>query len=1426
MKLNFSSWIILFGMAVGISSCQDDELFHTFADYDSVPMTRNLDGSSSGLMLQDDGYWKATRRVPLVGMGRIVDNLSGALISVGPMGNDAPNLVDTDLTNTFAVSGVIDANVATNQIVSIRDLNHVYAGGQKAGFVCKNLTNGILELSVLKSFWIDTYLKGKLQDQHVFTNATSVLDLGLGNISGGGENQTFLVEAEFSKPFDEVRIGINGINATIAQGLSIYYAYVGENPMIPAVNNGPDSYFGNNVTSPYEGSYLDISRNKLIDDDLGNGIEISVISALFQPHMSVNFGKDMPAGTEVGFYVTSAKLLELGVGQTILIRTFDENDNEVDKYSYTKVVALGLLGGGKYIYSLTTTKPCRRVRIDFVGLNVKLGVSVVHYAFVREKTVVDPSSYFTIANATVYNPNYRFAEPETGSIKYELISGPNRNTAKIEKEEVGDSFLLTGMNITGNYKVKAIYTDEQGNVYEQTAVITRLKKKQTACDVHLVNTEDFPNRYKAYVPDGFGGIEIGGGSVEESLNNVVDENTNNFLQYTNANLAIASNKALVGVKITDGTVVNSSKKNIRVGFVINKSLDILGLNALQFLRIKLYRNGTEVATGVAKENNGISINIGGVSKEQARLSIDTDSEFDQIELFSTGLLTVQLGEELKIYHAFWETTVDCGDPGEECMQLISNANYGALVTLDTKGLADIGGTTADLGNMVDGDIESYATVVKPVTAGTDTEIKVTFNTIKANQETGFILTGVTGLTNVDLIGIMQIKAYKDGKDITDNTTEGGLLGLKLAGSGQRRYISITPTSDFNELRLIIGKGLGALSNYLINGVYLRPDYDNDGIMDCIRDELSSEIINLYVEPEDICIGNRAAFRVDGGEEGVTYQLKFEDKNNQSKSYQADVTINASGYLDFTDVNFFSNLPVGEYYVSVLQGEYSLNKIGNLTIHPLETTWKGEQGTEWNNWNNWDRGTPWQCTNVILPSSLNTYPELTANPNKAYYCNSIHFEPGAELVGQVHLNYVNAFIDTKLTGGNYQLLSSPLKSMVTGDMFVQEESRRTAWENWRNKVEQDLHINYFTKIIGGNDEEKEDIYKESRVNPIIYQRFFSKTVTNAVLTRTANTDDPAIRQTDWSRSFNAVSTSYEIGQGFAVKIGEKKEALAEFNFHFPKSHETYRYYDISGKPTGKSESIKRTDVGKLMVDNQISMPRNIVLERQNEGTEFLFGNPFMAHINISSFLKVNSKVISSIQIYKDGNYVTISEDGTASQADAPILIRPMEAVFVIAKDKSVGITVTISESMLQQGKQTTRTRRSSPSFPKLYLTACANNHTASCVALQSTSAYDGYQSGEDIPLLIESEVKPEVAVFTMVDDKALSIQRMCSSKRIPIGFFMKNTGYVRLSFQAQGTVWEGWKLVDLHTGRRYSLTESIMLENVATGSKRFYLEKEA
>ena len=302
-------------------------------------------------------------------------------------------------------------------------------------------------------------------------------------------------------------------------------------------------------------------------------------------------------------------------------------------------------------------------------------------------------------------------------------------------------------------------------------------------------------------------------------------------------------------------------------------------------------------------------------------------------------------------------------------------------------------------------------------------------------------------------------------------------------------------------------------------------------------------------------------------------------------------------------------------------------------------------------------------------------------------------------------------------------------------------------------------------------------------------------------------------TDWSRSFNAVETNYEVGQGFALKAGDEPNATP-YHFHFPKSFSTYHYYGINGNSL-KGSSITRTEqIGRLWTAEQIN---GLTLKRETSGTLYLFGNPFMAHINIKKFLQANYSSVSSVKVYKDGQYVDITSSDVADAAQ----IAPMQAVFLTATE-GTRLRVTLSEDMLEQGSSSTKLTREMPD--QMRLTATSNGHSASCTIVSSSSGNDNYNSREDATLLIGSEEGTGVAVYTIADGKALSIQRMKSATRIPVGFYLKQTGNVSLAFDASDDIWNSWRLKDQQTGRSYPLKGKITLDNVSTGSGRFFLEK--
>lgn len=1465
-------------LAGSLTSCQDDEF-----PYPSGPLTANTikatlnSNTSSGLVQNEDGTWTATRRVPLVGAGRVLSRISPDLISVGTWTDDAQKVVNIDLEDGFNVgTGIVDADLLANQIISVYDMGHEYAANQKVGFVINDGGSGVLDLDALQGFWLKTYRDSVEVGHYTFMEASSVADLGIGNVAGGNTKKLTLVEAIATEPFDEICLGHGGIvSAGIAQDLEIYYAYVGENPVIPAVNNCSESpisstYFGDKVGykegvdwSSYAGRP---SLIKLIDDDLGNGIGIETLSSLFQPYMTVDFGHEVPAGSEVGFYITQGALLNLDIAGTNEITTYDAQGNEADNYTLTRIIGLQLLGGGQSYLSIKTTKPCQFIKIQFWGVKVNLGVMSVHYAFVREKTEVDISSYFNLSDATVYNPTYRFplpqGLPEGVTIVYNVKDYPDRLGTKPEIHEIKtdgtykDSYYLSGMNVAGDYIVEASLVQDGKILATCEATITRAVRNQENCTTPLINPKDEEGNiteiYRAYAWDEFHGVDVGGDIQSGDYSDVVDDNTDNYIQATEISVNIATDQQIVGVEKIDKTEpinasINIKGKKIRVGFVINKESDFLQLDVLKFLRIKLYRNNTEVASGVGDDNQGVSLGLiqgGSSTTKKTCLSIETDVDFDQVELYCSGLLGANLGGSIRVFYAYIEDAEDeCANPGEECMQLITNGNYGAVASTSTEGLASVGAGASDMANIVDNSIESAAKFVRTVELGTGSYVHVKFDPIKPNQEVGFILSNITGLANLKLIDVLDIAAYRtvDGTRTEVGSTEGetssgGALSLKVAGKGDYQYVSVTPSGVFDELVLIQGHGVGLLDNCLVHGVYLLPDYDGDGAVDCVDDVATTMIVGLHPEPADICEGESTSIRVNGGVEGAKYLLKFltEDPNqNRNEPLQVNVTLNSLGRLELEKEkeDYIANLPADEYWLSIAnengETEYSGVK---FTVHPNETTWTGAADNQWSNWDNWTRGVPWSCTNVIIPSpsgsptyegTISSYPVISSGDNAQ--CHNIHFEPGAELIGQHYLTLTEdgkAFVDMAIEAGKYQLVSVPLQGMVTGDMFVPGSGNREAWKTWQTSVVTDehnneFHPNYFIPINDGTSAANVGGYPEHRTDPTIYQRFWSSTVSNRSTTRAIydNTEDPVIiHKTDWSRTFNAVATGYGRGQGFVMRVGEEGESLSTpYEFHFPKEYGTYSYFDINGNSTGTTDNVPRTSPGKLML-----WTSTIYLERKDEGNLFLFGNPYMAHINIETFLRENSENIARVHVYD------ASSQGY-KEAEKTGQIAPMEAVFVETAANSQYCTINFTEDMFEQGNASGNSYTQIP-VEQLSLSVAAHGHTASCSVIPSASASDDYDVREDASLLVGSEEGSGVAVFTVAGGKALSIQRISQATRIPVGFYLREPGSVRLSFQAKDAYWDGWHLTDTRTGQTYPLDAAVTLEDVSTGSGRFFLEK--
>lgn len=1437
--------------ALCLTACQDDE-FMSMPTVPTLPPstdTRAVNATSS-LVQNADGTWTATRRVPLVGQGRVVNDIYNQLISAITTTGESSmsNLVDTDLNNaaTFG-ENVAGVQLVANQIIAVKDLDRNYAGGQTVGFTYKMGNPGLLSIDVLKGFWIKTYCDGKETGDYMIgsNEGTDVLNLNLLSTlnNDGIQSLSFKV----TKEFDEIAIGFAGVDVNVLDvigNLELYYFFVGDNEIKPAYKGS--TYFPNvSLNRDHTSILFRDYGERLVDNKPDEGVTMETIISLLAgigqifddtPRMTINLGQTVEAGTEIGFYIEEVNVLEVGLLNSMAFRTYDEDGNEVERITVEDNGLLGVsaIGGGKSLIGITVKKPCSQIQIRFPGVDVKIGSTTIYYAYVRDAVQADISSYFSTGEVTISGNSYHLPKPADGTVSWQIVQTPEGSAPTLNTQEN----KIIGMTKDGDYVLSGTYnyTDTEGKSHQQSVTFT----------IHRVTPElgnDCNNligeslEAEAYIPEG-GGSLISTEHVE-NIGNVVNDNPNDFATY-HQELSIAGNVGLIGIKLGKGHKIEANATAPkRVGFTMQTKGTFLGLNALKFFRIKLYDDAISttdpVWDSVTGENNTVSADLIGSQGNKVRMSIVTDQSFNRMELWASGLIELDLGTGWRIYNAFYEDGSEGGacenyDASDACIEMLTTVHGAEINYKETKigGAVNVAGSFNELGNIIDDDKDSYATISATNVLGSTT-IAVKFDEMPAKSQVGFIISDPAYILNgIEALSGTKLEVFDNGRSVgsSGETTEGNVLGLDLIGYSDKYYIEVTPNYKFDEVRISFPAVANLFDIIYINGAYIRRDTDSDGIPDCAEDEENPEtpvidftINDAEAESEHYC--GTSTIRVNitdatGGEEalnealGDVFTLVCYDAF-KGGSIRQDIA------LDKQEKNYgftLTDMVPGDYYISIKKEGVTLFNGVHAALHPQQTTWKGSypsDETDWNNWSNWTDGAPWTCTNVIIPGNCTDYPVLTADAHN--YCANLHIAAGGEIVNTQYLTeYDYAWVELKLQPNIYYMLSAPLKDMVTGDMFVPE-----SW-NFGNSAK-----NYFTALTPMTA-------PESRFTPRVYQRFWASEVPGKIISNGSLATEVIVSETDWTAPFNAVAEAYGMGMGFSASI------TGTATFRFPKEHREYTYFDGAGHSTGQTEGVARSAaVGRFWTDDMTNGNFTVTATNRAESETFVVGNPFMAHINIAKFLEAN-RSITAVKLYDGNSIATIS--GSYATETGYTHIEPMQSFYVTTtKGSSLEVTFTADMQEAKPGYQvvnapTAQTRAETRSLTDgntLRLTATCDSHSSTCLVRLSPSADDAYRMGEDSRLLIDTQAEPTVAVFTVADERALDIQQRRSGTDIPVGLRMKQRGRVTLTLSHQkGDDWTGWTLVDRQTGRRYPLADGythIDLGTTDTATGRLYLTKE-
>lgn len=1419
-------------LTVVFYSCRDEDLLPSVQSFEQGG-TRAETASTSGLdVVQDATYgatYKPNCRVPLVGEGRVINQITKNLVGVlSNSDNKLEYLVDKNLDNFVSLKGLAEVNAGL-PILSVKDVNRVYydsSNGIKVGFLYKD-PGGLLSLNVLQGFWVKTYLKGKEQDGSSTSGSGDnfqLLNLNLLNVSGGLSEISFTT----TKPFDEVRIGCASIDVDVLSGLEFYYAFVGENPKKIAAEKHEYPY------AEQERPLHPLSKGDLVNESLTDGPVCELVGGLLGGGLTcrVDFGATIPVGSEVGYYTTGGGLASISLGATKL-NAYDTSDNNPQSINAESGIGVSALAGGAREFSMILTKKdTRRLELDLPsGINLLSAVQV-HYAYSRDPVEIDVSSYFTIGNDTISTDYYNLPTPSEGTVIYSLISSPNGVTSP----EISGNHI-TGMTVNGDYVVKAVYTREEKEISWSYAVIHRNKKEAEAgCNTMMINTSGNEGQYTVVESSG----SQGGISLFNKINNrqnLVDGDYTNYAEATNV-LSLIQFGSLAGVHSSQDIALQGGGKT-RVGFVMQTNNQLLGADVLKFFFIRLYKDGKEVFSGLTAENDAVGVGLVGNDGSKLRFYVETDRTFDQVELWTAGLLNVNLNT-FRLYYAFYEpvTCEEYAGTSEACMEMITAQKHGATINYaETKSssVASVGATTNNLSYVIDNSQQTAASIVAGVSLISRPTVAVKFNSIRGGQPLGAILRTPGYVLNASVLQNVTIAAYNGGQAVASESTSSGLASIEVISDAGLAYMEVTPLQDYNEVRISFPSLADALETVWLSGFYIRPDANGNGIPDCAEElEVQGEIDIVYRDiTEHVCVdettylGN-VRISVDAKPELLGTELTFTcypyNGNGQKIEQEAALQQDNNGYF------FELSLPVGDYSISGLSTYNGLR----AQVHPLKTTWKRNAlDTDWNNWNNWTDGSPWGCTNVVIPAGATRYPNLNAwgSVDKFYggnYCANIHFEPGAAVLNTQYLEYDCAYVEMEVQSGMYHMISTPLHGMVTGDMFVSPEMPA-----------------YFTPLNGAT-------YREVRHNPVVRQKMYSRAVTTA----TSGTDPngTVVATADWSRTFNAVAQPYEQAQGIKMMVGNEGDGTS-YRLRFPKAYTEYNYYTLSGRWV-KEETLPegaRNMNGKFAYEESGFKPENagrsftFKLRNEEQGaTYFVAGNPFMSYLDIKTFLTENKRSVQAIRIIDSENVfgeeeglvrISLSENGNLSfdvAGEQSNTIAPLQAFYVEASgdNASDNVDITYTSDMFVQPSASTATRSSRsasvPAAGEMKISAVSGNSVSSCSLLRSAGASDAYNAKEDIVSLIDEDFMPKVKVYTVADKRALDIQKMSNATRVGLGFMVKD-GSQQTEFTLDyGSNWKGWTLVDKQTGKRYLLDGTSLTVNAGamkSNDGRFYLVKE-
>ena len=838
-----------------------------------------------------------TRRMALVGHNCMVSRLADG-IKVGSGSAHLSNLCDEDLSNHYTLPSTASVDLlAGSPIVAVKDMKHYFSKDTKAGFKISGQSD-VLKLSVLQATYrINFYKDGEfLSTSEVEQLGFSVLDLNVGDVNIGSDAVDVVAKDQPKDDYDEIAlVSKDGINLSVINGLEIYYAFVGDAEY--SLTNSRIKDLDSNIT--VSGKLSGGINTALVDDDLSNEALISVglqlgssgsASVIATRSTDAANQQTFPAGTEAGFVFNCFGAVKVAPTPTIYL--LDKDGKELyHKAVKSTVLAVNLSGGDEKV---SIKAPCAfsGIKLMVYGVELISGIGAKYAFVVPEPTTAGHQCEMSpAANVELCSCDARYKmtwdKKNFPDVTWSMVSStdPNVNLNTITNDDGTKDYILDFSN-TEAYKQE---TDQK----EKVTVLMRITNTDGCKQDVTINyggtsepsASDPANRKETILANSADGTAIYelGESTSEGINilnffrnasNIISSKINSFASYIGG--ITIGKTTLCSIHKKEGLISDGSKA-IQAGFVVTAKTSALSADVLKFWNVQLYKDGQEVGGGIVSSAIGAKL-IGSEDTHKVRYSINVPAgvSFDEIRLSSTGLLAANLSQ-MNIYYAYTADKEAVLDDPTLGATIVSYDNTGASIDADRTqsiGVANVGNGLLNITNSIDDDLKTCATFPTGLKAvsGSVLGIKLGRTATRNKQLVVVVNKEVVGL-GLDVAGAIVVKTWKDGKeDPVETYDDWSVLGANVITSGDKGYIFINPTQEYDAVTITEGKGISLLEGLSVYGLLLRNDKDGNGVAD--DDELDDECQQDLVFQETVNPMTSKASKTYRGKQTMYFQRTF------------------------------------------------------------------------------------------------------------------------------------------------------------------------------------------------------------------------------------------------------------------------------------------------------------------------------------------------------------------------------------------------------------------------------------------------------------------------------------------------------------------------------------------------------------------------